>query len=219
MTGEIDVSINREDPDVMLATDLCLIKWDTNKGFTIANPVYEEILTRCINLGFHDNMPPPSSWRWQNACGRLDMVALLQEFQNFWRNHSEVWEQWTKYTEAFPHLLLMAFLQRVINATGRVEREYATGRGRMDLAVEFLGEWHIIEIKLLRTGNTFDRVKAEGLKQVAGYRETFVPPVGCHKNIVGSYLVIFDRRPESVKPDWDERLSWEQNGDVTVVGC
>jgi hypothetical protein len=31
----------------------------------------------------------------------------------------------------------MAFLQRVVNGGGQVEREYAAGRGRMDLAVEF----------------------------------------------------------------------------------
>jgi hypothetical protein len=219
MTGETDISINRGDPDVMLATDLGLVNWDIDKGFTIANPVYEEILTRCINLGYHDNMPSPSSWRWQMPDGRLDMDALLREFQDFWRNHSETWEQWTNYTEAFPHLLLMAFLQRVVNGGGRIEREYATGRGRMDLAVEYKGEWNIIEIKLLRAKRTFEQVKAEGLKQVARYRETFVPPVGCHKHITGVYLVVFDRRPEEVKPSWDERISWEQVGDVTVLGC
>jgi len=219
MTGETDASINRMDPDVMLAADLGLVKWDIDKGFTIANPVYEEILTRILNIGYHDNMPSPSSWRWQTPDGRLDMEALLCEFQDFWRNNSETWEQWTQYTEAFPHLLLMAFLQRVINGGGRIEREYATGRGRMDLAVEYKGEWIIIEIKLLRARSTFERVKAEGLKQVLRYKETFVPPVGCHKHITGVYLVVFDRRPESEKPPWDERITWEQDGDVTVLGC
>ena len=217
MIGETNVSINRDDPDVMLAMDLGLVKWDTDTGFTIANPVYEEILTRVLNLGYHDNMPSPSSWRWQTADGRLDMEALLREFQDFWRNNSETWEQWTKYTEAFPHLLLMAFMQRVINGGGRIEREYATGRGRMDLAVEYKGEWNIIEIKLLRKGSTFDKVKAEGLKQITRYRETFVPPVGYHKNIAGAYLVIFDRRPEDMKPSWDERIIWQREGEITVV--
>jgi hypothetical protein len=195
------------------------VQWDIDRGFTIANPVYEEILTRILNLGFHDNMPSPSSWRWQTTDGRLDMEALLREFQDFWRNNSETWEQWTKYTEAFPHLLLMAFMQRVINGGGRIEREYATGRGRMDLAVEYRGEWNIVEIKLLRKGRTFDKVKTEGLKQIVRYRETFVPPVGCHKKITGAYLVIFDRRPEETKPSWDERISWEYDGDVAVAGC
>ena len=76
-----------------------------------------------------------------------------------------------------------------------------------------------IEIKLLRAGRTFERVKAEGLKQVVRYQETFVPPVGCHKHIAGVYLVVFDRRPETEKTPWDERISWEQDGEVTVLGC
>jgi hypothetical protein len=219
MIGETDASINRLDPDVLLATDLGLIKWDIDKGFTIANPVYEEILTRVLNIGFHDNMPSPSTWRWQTPDGRLDMDALLQEFQNFWRNNSDTWERWTSYTHAFPHLLLMAFRQRVVNAEGRVEREFATGNGRMDLAVEYKGEWNIVEIKLWRKNQTLDRIKAEGLKQVRRYRETFVPPVGCHKNITGTYLVIFDRRPEDAKPPWDERITREIADDVTVLGC
>ena len=219
MTGETDASINRMDADVMLATDLGLVKWDIDNGFTIANPIYEEVLTRVLSLGFHDNMPSPSSWHWQTPDGRLDMDALLKEFQDFWRDHADTWERWTNYTEAFPHLLLMAFLQRVVNATGRVERDFATGRGRMDLAVEYKGDWNIIEIKLWRKGRTFEWVREQGLKQVARYHQTFVPPVGHHKNIMGTYLVIFDRRPEDIKPPWDERISWEQDGDVTVLGC
>jgi hypothetical protein len=219
LVGDTDGTINREDRDVMLATDLGLIKWDIDEGFTIANPMYEEILTRSISIGYHDNMPSPKSWRWQTPDGRLDMDAIMREFQDFWRNNSDTWEEWTNYTHAFPHLLLMAFLQRIVNAGGRVEREFATGRGRMDLAVEYKGEWNIIEIKLLRANRTFEYVKTEGLKQVTRYRDTFAPPVGCHRNIKNTYLIIFDRRTEDVKPAWDERISWEQVGDVTVLGC
>jgi hypothetical protein len=114
------------------------------------------------------------------------------------------------FTEAFPHLLLMAFLQRVTNGEGRIEREYAAGRGRMDLAVNYKGAWNIIEIKLLRKNKSFESVKEEGTGQVLQYRERIDPAASC-------YLVIFDRRPE--KPEWSERLIWEQDQDVTVVGC
>jgi hypothetical protein len=148
------------------------------------------------------------------------MDALLKEFQKFWRNHSEVWEEKLNYTEAFPHLLLMAFLQRVANGEGRIEREYAAGRGRMDLAVEYKGAWNIIEIKLLRKKQSFEAVKAEGIKQILQYRERIDPAAPC-------YLVIFDRRtatPPTDETDWAARLRWEDagngcNGAVTVVGC
>jgi hypothetical protein len=104
----------------------------------------------------------------------------------------------------------MAFLQRVTNGEGRIEREYAAGRGRMDLAVEYKGAWNIIEIKLLRKNRSFESVKEEGVRQTLPYRDRIDPAAS-------AYLVIFDRRPD--KPDWAERLTWERNDHVTVVGC
>jgi hypothetical protein len=215
ITGETNLAVSRTSPGVELAMDLGLIRWDTQNGFTISNPIYEEIMTRYLDAPYHDNLPPPSTWQWAKPDGTLDMDALLQAFQDFWQNNSEVWEQAADYPEAFPHLLLMAFLQRITNGSGRIEREYAAGRGRMDLAVEYHGEWNILEIKLLRQGQSFEKVMTEGIKQTLGYRERFSGansrrPVHC-------YLLVFDRRPD--KPAWGERIKWLNNGDVTVVGC
>ena len=138
ITGDTDPSLGRMDPDVELAIDLGLVAWDKYSGFKIANPLYEELLTRYLNSGYHDSLPPPSSWKWQKPDGSLDMDSLLNEFQRFWRRHSDVWEQKADYTEAFPHLLLMAFLQRITNGEGYIDREYAAGRGRLDLSIELL---------------------------------------------------------------------------------
>jgi hypothetical protein len=120
------------------------------------------------------------------------------------------------YREAFPHLLLMAFLQRVTNGEGRIEREYAAGRGRMDLAVEYHGGWDIIEIKLVKRGRSFETVKEEGIRQILGYRDRF-SGVKAGTGPVRCYLVIFDRRPE--KPSWEERLRWIPGEEITVAGC
>ena len=143
------------------------------------------------------------------------MNALLKEFQDFWQHHSEIWEAKADYTEAFPHLLLMAFLQRVVNGGGRVEREYAAGRGRMDLAIHFGGKWNIIEIKLVsRRGR--EHTLQVGLKQIIRYRDTWDNTASCH-------LVIFDRTPEGRNRSWNERLTWDVvdtgQGTVTVVGA
>jgi hypothetical protein len=210
--GGTDISIARSNPDVELAMDLGLIAWTTEKGFTIANPVYEEILTRHLNSGYHDNLPPPSSWHWQKEDGTLDMDNLLKEFQQFWRKNSEVWEQKADYTEAFPHLLLMAFLQRILNGGGRIEREYAAGRGRVDLAIEYRNCWYIIEIKLVYAHNSPEEIKSEGLAQIAKYRDKI-------NSAAPAYLVIFDRRPQAKQLSWDERISWTTEGTVTVLCC
>ncbi len=220
ITGEVNLALSRTSPDVQLAMDLGLVRWDSNTGFTIANPVYEEILTRYLNAPYHDNLPPPSTWHWQKADGSLDMDSLLKEFQSFWQQNSEVWEQGSGYTEAFPHLLLMAFLQRIINGGGRIEREYAAGSGRMDLAIEYRGEWNIIEVKIIRAGRTFNALKEEGIRQTLRYRDSFSPPLSSRNGKKpGCYLVIFDRTSGASQKPWNERIKWMPNAEVTVVGC
>ncbi|MDR3198371.1 MAG: PD-(D/E)XK nuclease domain-containing protein [Planctomycetaceae bacterium] len=185
----------------------------------VANPIYREVIARQMTYSTQLAIPKPD-WRWQADDGTLDMDGLLREFQDFWRTNSETWEQTADYSEAFPHLLLMAFLQRVTNGYGRIEREYAAGRGRMDLAIEYNGKWDIIEIKLLRKGQTFEKLKESGIRQVLNYRDSFSPPL-CSKNgkPVNCYLIIFDRRPESSQLTWDERIQWLDGVEVTVLGC
>jgi hypothetical protein len=182
---------------------------------TVANPIYREVLARQMTLGSQDAIPEPD-WQWEKPDGSLDMDALLKEFQKFWRRNSEIWEQKMNYTEAFPHLLLMAFLQRVLNGGGHIDREYAAGRGRMDLAVEYNNKIYIIEIKLIHSYNSPREILEEGLEQITKYRDTIDADAPV-------YLVIFDRRDKSKSLPWDERISWQEeavsSGMVTVVGC
>ena len=210
LTGEFNPDLGRTNPDVMLAIDLGLVQWTSETGLTISNPVYVEILTRHLNSGYHDILPPPSSWQWQKPDGSMDMDKLLREFQKFWRRHADKWEEKAEYTEAFPHLLLMAFLQRILNGGGRIERECGAGRGRMDLGIEYRGQWYIIEIKLVHDHDSLETVKEEGLEQIRNYRDRFVPGVP-------AYLTIFDRRAKTRKKSWDERITWEYDGDVAIL--
>jgi hypothetical protein len=218
ITGEPDPLMAQSEP-FQICLDLGLVSIE-NGGPVVANPIYREVLARQMTYGTQMAIPAPE-WKWQKTDGSLDMDALLREFQIFWQNNSEVWEQKLDYPEAFPHLLLMAFLQRVTNGSGRIEREYAAGRGRMDLAVEYNGIWNIIEIKLLRQGKTFEAVEAEGKKQILRYRDTFAQSPSALRSQKGGpldcYLVIFDRRPD--KPAWDKRLLWKTADNITVAGC
>jgi len=181
----------------------------------VANPIYKEVLARQLTYSTQDAIPEPE-WQWEKPDGSLDMNALLREFQMFWRKHSEIWEQKSDYTEAFPHLLLMAFLQRVLNGGGRIEREYAAGRGRMDLAVEYNKKVCIVEIKLVHTYDTPEEVRKEGISQIIKYRNSI-------DSNAPSYLVIFDRRDAAKGIPWDEKIYWQEEaapgGMVTVVGC
>ncbi|MFZ2958619.1 MAG: hypothetical protein WA705_17155 [Candidatus Ozemobacteraceae bacterium] len=217
MIGKTDVTIGRADRDVEFCFDLGLIRWDD--GLRIANPIYQEIISRLLSQNYQDNIPSPS-FTWRRPDGTLDMPALLKNFQAFWRRNSDTWELKADYTEAFPHLLLMAFLQRVINGGGRIDREYAAGRGRVDLAVEYGGAWSVIEMKLVHPQDGRETTIVEGLVQAAAYRDRIDP---CAE----AFLVVFDRRPEARARTWDERLTWEtrtsQTSDpahsITVIGA
>jgi len=107
---------------------------------------------------------------------------------------------------------LMAFLQRVHNGGGKVDREYAAGRGRMDLHIEYNGFHYLIEIKLIHWYQTPDMVRKKGLEQIRRYRENFPPNTPC-------WLVIFDRRNKEDKTPWNERITWEIDCDINVLGC
>jgi len=182
---------------------------------TVANPIYKEVLARQLTYSTQDAIPEPE-WQWEKPNGSLDMDALMREFQIFWRENSEMWEEKMSYTEAFPHLLLMAFLQRVLNGGGHIEREYAAGRGRMDLFVEYNAYKYIIEIKLIYEKQSPDTVMKKGLEQTAKYRDAKAPECP-------AYLVIFDRRETAKEKPWDEKIYWQKEvvpgGTVTVIGC
>jgi hypothetical protein len=218
MTGEPDIRLAKGEA-FRLCLDLGLVSIEGGTP-VVANPIYREVLAREATFAPQMAIPEPQ-WKWEKEDGTLDMDALLHEFQVFWRNNSELWEEQADYREAFPHLLLMAFLQRVTNGSGRIEREYAAGRGRMDLAVEYHGAWDILEIKLLRRGRTFEAVMEEGLRQTLAYRERFSHTVGGPRKgerlPPRCYLIIFDRRQD--KPEWEERLRWIVRDTITVAGC
>ncbi|MDR1792459.1 MAG: PD-(D/E)XK nuclease domain-containing protein [Bacteroidales bacterium] len=176
----------------------------------VANPIYREVLARQMTYSTQLAIQG-LEWKWEKDDGSLDMDRLLKEFQKFWRRHSEVWEERSKYTEAFPHLLLMAFLQRVLNGGGNIEREYAAGRGRMDLLVEYKEFKYIIEIKLIHYYESEQIVREEGLEQIVKYRDKMGASIP-------SYLLIFDRRNADKKKPWEERLTWETVDGITVIG-
>ena len=117
------------------------------------------------------------------------------------------------YHEVAPQLVLMAFLQRVVNGGGTIDREYGIGRGRIDLLVRWPSraadggralQREAIELKVWR-----DKKKdslAKGLVQLDSYLE----PLGLDTGV----LVLFDRR--SSAEDIETRTRFEEA--VTPTG-
>ena len=136
------------------------------------------------------------------------MTLMLQDFQQFWRENSDVWQERFQYKEAAPHLILQAFLQRVFNGGGDVQREMATGKERLDLCITYHDKKYPIELKINRGKQSVER----GIEQIAGYMDT----LGCSEG----WLVVFDRNQEK---SWDEKIYQKMevvNGKtVNIFGC
>jgi type II secretory pathway predicted ATPase ExeA len=187
---------NIPNDDIQFLIDLGLCKMDVQGGLTIANPIYREVLPRVLTVTPMASLPQiaPS---WLTAEGKLDTQALLQAFLAFWLQHGEPLLKSASYPEIAPHLVLMAFLHRVINGGGTLEREYAIGRDRMDLCLRY-GEVTLgIELKVWRTRKV-DPLR-KGLEQLDGYLARLGQDSG--------WLMIFDRRENAL--ELEERLNTE----------
>ena len=177
--------------DIEYVRDLGLVANDD--PLRIANPIYAEVVPRELTYAAQAGLVQDVAW-YVAADGGLEVGKLLTAFQSFFREHSEHWVARFDYREAGPQLLLQAFLQRVVNGGGRIEREYGLGRGRTDLLIVWpqggRTRKFVIECKVLHKG--LDRTIADGLAQTAAYMDRCAAEAG--------HLVVFDR---------DEGRSWE----------
>ena len=188
--------------DVLYVEDLGLITRAPNSAIQIANRIYQEIIPRALAWGSQMALTQNTAW-YLTPQRRLDMSKLLTAFQQFFREHSDVWLQGLPYKEAGPHLLLQAFLQRIINGGGRIHREYALGRKRTDLFIEwpvdeaqgFYGDMQriVIELKILRSN--LDETIKKGLEQTVGYARQVGAPE--------AHLLIFNRNSDT---SWDDKI-------------
>jgi len=195
--------------DRQYLVDLGLLRREGQGGLVIANPIYREVLPRMLAGGPQDSLPHITP-TWLNTDGSLNPGRLLDAFLRFWRQHGQPLLGSAPYHEIAPHLVLMAFLHRVVNGDGTLEREYAIGRGRMDLCLRY-GELTLsMELKVWRDGEP-DPLN-EGLEQLDGYLAWL--------SLESGWLVIFDRR--SGQPPIRERTTSNetcspQGRQITIV--
>ena len=191
--------------DIEYVRDLGLIA--PNDPLRIANPIYAEIVPRELTYAAQVGLNEDTAW-YVTADGGLDVIKLMTEFQTFFREHSEHWVTRFQYQEAGPQLLLQAFLQRIVNSGGRIEREYGLGRGRTDLLIIWpQGDQTrkiVIECKLLH--KSLEQTIAEGLEQTAEYMDSCDAEAG--------HLVIFDRREDK---RWDDKVFHFRRASISGV--
>jgi hypothetical protein len=203
LAGEI-IAADTYDDDVTYVRDLGLIA--PGNPIRLANPIYREVIVRVLAAAVEGNIQAdPRSF--VAADGRLDLRRILTEFAAFWREHGEVLAAGMPYHEVAPQLVLMAYLQRVVNGGGQIEREVGVGRGRIDLCIRWpyrtpdggrAVQREALELKVWAPGKSDPLTK--GLEQIEGYLEQ----LGLDHGV----LAVFDRRPEA--PSIEERTRFEE---------
>ncbi len=171
----------------------------------MANPIYAEVIPRELTTVQERALKDLVSPRWYiQPDGSLDVKALLAGFQAYFREHSESWLERYGHREAGPQLVLHGYLHRVVNSGGRITREYAIGRGRSDLVVEWPRPGRpladrplkqVIECKVVGEKKGLESTISQGLEQTAWYMDRCGAEAG--------HLVVFDLRPNK---SWEERV-------------
>ena len=189
MLGDDLTDVSANDEDYRYVQDLGLLR-EVNGALVPSNRMYAEIigryLTRDEQLRLTRSIPQPP---WATPDG-LDMPGLMAAFQAFWRENSGADRHAYEYGEATPHLVLMAFLQRVTNGDGHILREMALGSRRLDLCVEYRGKRYAVEVK---TAKNFAGEKSYA--QLADYLGSL--------GLAEGWMPVFD---DDAGKSWDEKL-------------
>ena len=181
ITGD-SPSFDGADDAIRYCRDLGIIS--TGNPIQFANPIYREIITRILTIGFSVgiNQDIAQTIWYLNTDGTLNMDKLLDAFTKFYQRNAESWIDRYQYKEAGHQLMLMAFLQRVINGGGRIEREMAAGNGRTDLVIFWKAQVITIEIKMHHDKWS----ESEGIEQLARYLDRLGQTTG--------YMVFLEKK-------------------------
>lgn len=193
IAGELLLPTDTYDDDLAYVRDLGLIAPDA--PVRVANPIYKEVIVRVLGNNTESQVvDAPSSFRLPD--GRIDLDKLLRSFAEFWRENGEILAGASTYPEAAAQLVMMAYLHRIVNGAGFIDREYGVGRRRVDLLIRqpYTAadgsrpvQREALELKVWRQGRT-DPL-AEGLAQLDDYLDRMELPTGT--------LVVFDSRPQA----------------------
>jgi len=189
--------------DLQYCVDLGLIA--ENKPVRIANDIYREVIPRELTYTTQYFIVQEPAW-YLNPDNSLNMEKLLTDFQQFFRQNADSWIGKFDYAEAGPQLLLQAFLQRIVNGGGYIDREYGLGRGRTDLLIRkqltdtYGGPYQrvVLELKILR--NSMKKTIADGLKQTFEYMDKA-------GDVSEGHFIVFDR---SSKKPWSKKIFHRQ---------
>jgi hypothetical protein len=193
LSGALVTADDVYNEDVLYVRDLGLIA--PKAPLRVANPIYREVIVRILGAAASDSILF-EKLSFVDAQGALKIDVILSEFALWWKRHAAAMLKGHVYHEVAAQLVFMAWLQRVVNGGGIIDREYGVGRGRIDVLIRWPlpgaknpSQWQhaAFELKVWTQGES-DPL-SEGLEQL----ERYLDGLGLSEGT----LVVFDRRPEA----------------------
>jgi hypothetical protein len=119
--------------------------------------------------------------------GRLDFRRVFDKFQDFMQSKGAAVSKRPEFEEAFGQLLLLSYLDLLVNGKGWTFKEVQSGEGRIDVVCCYKDQKEIVELKLWYGPRRYET----GLNQLVKYLR--------NENLDHGYLVVFDRREAASK--------------------
>ncbi|MBN2532404.1 MAG: ATP-binding protein [Spirochaetales bacterium] len=162
---------------------LGLINMNTGE-VDIANEIYREVIPRALIYPTQLLIRYNLSW-YMEEDGSLNIRKILRLFQLFYKKHYEQWIKRFSYKKAGASLLIQAFLQRIIDGGGRIERIYGLGREYITLIIQwpYRDKNQNIVIDIRYIGDSLDDPVQTGTECLLAFLKS--------KSIASGHLIIF----------------------------
>jgi hypothetical protein len=157
---------------------------EKDRQLILANQIYVQVLYQNFeeDLKGHDAGEIIAGNQFESRNGRLDFRRVFDKFQAFMKAKGAAVAKHPEFGEAFGQLLLLSYLDLLVNGKGWTFKEVQSGDGRIDVLCCYKKQKEVVEIKLWYGGRRYHA----GLTQLAKYLDS--------ENLNHGYLVVFDRR-------------------------
>ncbi len=161
---------------------------EKERQLILANTIYAQVLYQ----HFEEELQGPdvrallAGNQFENQSGQLDFRRVFDKFQAFMKSKGAAIKH-PDFKEAFGQLVVLSYLDLLVNGKGWTFKEVQSGEGRIDVLCCYKNQKEVVELKLWYGERRYD----EGLEQLAKYLES--------ESLDHGYLVVFDRRESAPK--------------------
>jgi hypothetical protein len=172
-----------------------VIRASEDNGCMIGNKIYEQVLFASFyRVMASQILGGDAKAGVITADGRLDFRRVLDRFQVFMKSKGSQVVRSHEFKEATGQLLLLSYLDLLVNGKGWTFKEVQSAQGRIDVLCCYGNQKEIVELKLWYGEQRYD----QGLEQLVRYLE--------NESLDHGYLVVFDRREVAKEYTFSEHL-------------